>query len=157
MLAQAVQDLFPEAKLGIGPPIENGFYYDFDVAHPFGPDDLKKIEERMRAIVKQGQRFSRRVVSDEAARAELAGEPYKLELIGLKGGGARQLDPPPSEVSVEEAVEVGGAELTIYDNLDPRTGEVCWKDLCRGPHVPTTRRHPGVQADPQRRRVLAGQ
>ena len=112
----------------------------------------------MRAIVKQGQRFSRRVVSDQAARAELAGEPYKLELIGLKGGGgARQLDPPPSEVSVEEAVEVGGAELTIYDNLDPRTGEVCWKDLCRGPHVPTTRRHPGVQADPQRRRVLAGQ
>ncbi len=139
VLAQAVQDLFPEAKLGIGPPIENGFYYDFDVAHPFGPEDLKKIEGRMRAIVKQGQRFSRRVVSEQEARAELAGEPYKLELIGLKGGGARQLDPPPSEVSVEEAVEVGGAELTIYDNLDPRTGEVCWKDLCRGPHVPTTR------------------
>ena len=140
VLAQAVQDLFPEAKLGIGPPIENGFYYDFDVAHPFDPEDLKKIEQRMRAIVKQGQRFSRRVVSEQDARAELAGEPYKLELIGLKGGGGgRQLDPPPSEVSVEEAVEVGGAELTIYDNLDPRTGEVCWKDLCRGPHVPTTR------------------
>ena len=140
VLAQAVQDLFPEAKLGIGPPIENGFYYDFDVAQPFGPDDLKRIEARMRAIVKQGQRFSRRPVSDEQARAELAGEPYKLELIGLKGGGgAQQLDPPPSEVSVEEAVEVGGDGLTIYDNLDPRTGEVCWKDLCRGPHVPTTR------------------
>jgi threonyl-tRNA synthetase len=140
VLAQAVQDLFPGAKLGIGPPIENGFYYDFDVAHPFDPEDLKKIEQRMRAIVKQGQRFSRRVVSEQDARAELAGEPYKLELIGLKGGGGgRQLDPPPSEVSVEEAVEVGGAELTIYDNLDPRTGEVCWKDLCRGPHVPTTR------------------
>jgi threonyl-tRNA synthetase len=146
VLAQAVQDLFPEAKLGIGPPIENGFYYDFDVAQPFGPDDLKKIEGRMRAIVKQGQRFSRRAVSDEAARAELAGEPYKLELIGLKGGGgARPLDPPPSEVSVEEAVEVGGAELTIYDNLDPRTGEVCWKDLCRGPHVPTTRDIPAFK------------
>jgi threonyl-tRNA synthetase len=140
VLAQAVQDLFPGAKLGIGPPIENGFYYDFDVAHPFDPEDLKKLEQRMRAIVKQGQRFSRRVVSEQDARAELAGEPYKLELIGLKGGGGgRQLDPPPSEVSVEEAVEVGGAELTIYDNLDPRTGEVCWKDLCRGPHVPTTR------------------
>jgi threonyl-tRNA synthetase len=140
VLAQAVQDLFPQAKLGIGPPIENGFYYDFDVAHPFDPEDLKKIEQRMRAIVKQAQRFSRRVVSEQDARAELAGEPYKLELIGLKGGGGgRQLDPPPSEVSVEEAVEVGGAELTIYDNLDPRTGEVCWKDLCRGPHVPTTR------------------
>ena len=140
VLAQAVQDLFPEAKLGIGPPIENGFYYDFDVAQPFAPDDLKKIEARMRAIVKQGQRFSRRAVSDAEARAELAGEPYKLELIGLKGGGAvAQLDPPPSEVSVEEAVEVGGDGLTIYDNLDPRTGQVCWKDLCRGPHVPTTR------------------
>ena len=90
VLAQAVQDLFPEAKLGIGPPIENGFYYDFDVAQPFGPDDLKKIEQRMRAIVKQGQRFSRRAVSDDEARAELAGEPYKLELIGLKGGGGAQ-------------------------------------------------------------------
>ena len=87
VLAQAVQDLFPEAKLGIGPPVENGFYYDFGVAHPFGPEDLKKIEARMRAIVRQGQRFSRRAVGEEAARAELAGEPYKLELIGLKGGG----------------------------------------------------------------------
>jgi len=145
VLAQAVQDLFPEAKLGIGPPIENGFYYDFDVTHPFDPDDLKRIEGRMRAIVKQGQRFSRRVVSDQEARAELAGEPYKLELIGLKGGGASRLDPPPSEVSVEEAVEVGGAELTIYDNLDPRTGELCWKDLCRGPHVPTTRDIPAFK------------
>jgi threonyl-tRNA synthetase len=138
VLAQAVQDLFPGAKLGIGPPVENGFYYDFGVPHPFGPDDLKKIEQRMRAIVKQGQRFSRRAVSEEQARAELAGEPYKLELIGLKGGAVPPLDPPPSEVSVEEAAGVGGAGLTIYDNLDPRTGEVCWKDLCRGPHVPTT-------------------
>ena len=86
------------------------------------------------------------MVSDEEARAELAGEPYKLELIGLKGGGgARSLDPPPSEVSVEEAVEVGGAELTIYDNLDPATGELCWKDLCRGPHVPTTRDIPAFK------------
>ena len=140
VLAQAVQDLFPGAKLGIGPPVENGFYYDFDVAQPFGPEDLKKIEARMRAIVRQGQRFSRRAVSDEAARAELAGEPYKLELIGLKGGGGvAPLDPPPSEVSAEEAVEVGGEGLTIYDNLDPATGQVCWKDLCRGPHVPATR------------------
>ena len=88
VMAQAVQDLFPEAKLGIGPPIENGFYYDFDVPQPFSPDDLKAIEQRMRQIVKQGQRFSRRVVSDDEARAELAGEPYKLELIGLKGGAA---------------------------------------------------------------------
>src|SRR5437773_2622425 len=93
VLAQAVQDLFPGAKLGIGPPIENGFYYDFDVAHPFGPDDLKKIEARMRAIVRQGQRFSRRAVSDGQARAALAGEPYKLELIRRKGGGGR---PPPA-------------------------------------------------------------
>jgi threonyl-tRNA synthetase len=146
VLAQAVQDLFPQAKLGIGPPIENGFYYDFDVPQPFGPDDLKAIEQRMRAIVRQGQLFSRRAVSDQEARAELASEPYKLELIGLKGtGGARQLDPPPSEVSVEESVEVGGAELTIYDNLDAASGEVCWKDLCRGPHLPTTRHIPAFK------------
>jgi threonyl-tRNA synthetase len=146
VLAQAVQDLFHEAKLGIGPPVENGFYYDFDVAHPFGPDDLKKIEGRMRAIINQGQLFSRRAVSDEEARNELAGEPYKLELIGLKGGGgARQLDPPPSEVSVEELVEVGGDELTIYDNLDPSTGAVRWKDLCRGPHLPSTRHIPAFK------------
>ncbi|HEV8278237.1 MAG TPA: threonine--tRNA ligase [Streptosporangiaceae bacterium] len=146
VLAQAVQDLFPQAKLSIGPPIENGFYYDFDVPQPFGPDDLKAIEQRMRAIVKQGQLFSRRAVSDQEARAELAGEPYKLELIGLKGtGGGRQLDPPPSEVSVEESVEVGGAELTIYDNLDPASGDVCWKDLCRGPHLPTTRHIPAFK------------
>ena len=87
VMAQAVQDIHPDAKLGIGPPIENGFYYDFDVAEAFGPDDLKAIEQRMRQIVKQGQLFSRRVVTDEQAREELAGEPYKLELIGLKGGG----------------------------------------------------------------------
>jgi threonyl-tRNA synthetase len=134
VLAQAVQDLFPEAKLGIGPPVENGFYYDFDVLKPFGPDDLKAIEQRMRAIVKQGQLFSRRVVSDTEAREELAGEPYKLELIDLKSGA-----------SDEEAVEVGGAELTMYDNLDPATGAVCWKDLCRGPHLPTTRHIPAFK------------
>jgi len=127
VLAQAVQDLFPHAKLGIGPPVENGFYYDFDVPQPFGPDDLKAIEQRMRAIVRQRQRFSRREVSDAAARAELADEPYKLELIGLKGA-----------VHDEEAVEVGGPGLTIYDNLDPATGKRCWRDLCRGPHLPST-------------------
>jgi threonyl-tRNA synthetase len=128
VLAQAVQELHPDAKLGIGPPIENGFYYDFDTSEPFSPDDLKAIEQRMRKIVKQGQRFSRRVVSEDAARAELAAEPYKLELIGLKG-----------PAGAEEAVEVGGAELTIYDNTDPATGAVCWKDLCRGPHLASTR------------------
>jgi threonyl-tRNA synthetase len=140
VMAQAVQELFREAKLGIGPPVENGFYYDFDTAQPFSPEDLKAIEQRMRAIVKQGQRFSRRVVSDEDARAELAAEPYKLELIGLKGGRAAA-----AEVSSEESVEVGGAELTIYDNLDPATGEVRWKDLCRGPHLPTTRHIPAFK------------
>ncbi|MGE5132029.1 MAG: threonine--tRNA ligase [Gemmatimonadota bacterium] len=134
VMAQAVQELFPQAKLGIGPPVENGFYYDFDVPAPFGPDDLKAIEQRMRAIVKQGQRFSRRVVPDSGARAELAAEPYKLELIGLKGGA-----------DAEESVEVGGAELTIYDNLDAKTGELCWKDLCRGPHLPATRHIPAFK------------
>ena len=131
VMAQAVQQLFPQAKLGIGPPVENGFYYDFDVEVPFTPQDLKAIEGRMRQIVKQGQRFSRRVVTDEQARSELAAEPYKLELIGLKGH--------PSDAD-GESVEVGGTELTIYDNLDARTGALRWKDLCRGPHLPTTRR-----------------
>ncbi len=133
VLAQAVQQLFPDAKLGIGPPVENGFYYDFDVAEPFGPDDLKAIEQRMRQIVKQGQRFSRRVVSPDEARAELALEPYKLELIGLKGP------------SGEESVEVGGHELTMYDNLDRRTGQAVWTDLCRGPHLPATKDIPAFK------------
>ena len=137
VMAQAVQELFPQAKLGIGPPVENGFYYDFDVPSPFGPDDLKAIEARMRQIVKQGQLFSRRVVTDTEARSELAAEPYKLELIGLKGSAVSSDD--------EESVEVGGAELTIYDNLDPQSGALCWKDLCRGPHVPTTRQIPAFK------------
>jgi threonyl-tRNA synthetase len=160
VLAQAVQELFPDSKLGIGPPVENGFYYDFDVPVAFGPDDLKAIEQKMRQIVKQGQRFQRRVVTDAQAREELAGEPYKLELIGLKGSGpaaaaagaeraeadlAAAHNPSGVEVSEEEAVEVGGAELTIYDNVDARTGELCWKDLCRGPHVPTTRQIPAFK------------
>ncbi|WP_067134052.1 threonine--tRNA ligase [Microtetraspora malaysiensis] len=128
VMAQAVQEIFPEAKLGIGPPVENGFYYDFDVQEPFTPEDLKRVEKRMREIVKQGQTFQRRPVSDEDAREELAAEPYKLELIGLKGGAAD-----------EESVEVGAGQLTIYDNVDPKSGDLCWKDLCRGPHLPTTR------------------
>ena len=151
VMAQAVQQLFPEAKLGIGPPVENGFYYDFDAAEPFGPEDLKAIEGRMRQIVKQGQRFSRRPVSDDEARAELAGEPYKLELIGLKGGvygaetDAASAGAPSSAPTEEEAVEVGGTQLTMYDNLNPATGELCWKDLCRGPHLPTTRQIPAFK------------
>jgi len=160
VLAQAVQELYPEAKLGIGPPVENGFYYDFDVPAAFGPDDLKAIESKMRHIVKQGQRFQRRVVTDAQAREELAAEPYKLELISLKGSGpaaaarateaaaadlAAAHNPSAVEVSEEEAVEVGGAELTIYDNVDARSGERCWKDLCRGPHVPTTRHIPAFK------------
>jgi len=127
--AQALQAINPDAKLGIGPPIENGFYYDFQLAEPISVDDLKAIEKQMERIVKAGQRFVRRVVTEEEARAELADEPFKLELIGLKGGKADN----------GEDVEVGGAELTIYDNVDTKTGETVWKDLCRGPHVPTTR------------------
>ncbi len=129
-MAQAVQELFPEAKLGIGPPVKDGFYYDFDVEKPFTPDDLKLIEKKMQEIQKRGQRFSRRVVTDDAAREELADEPYKLELIGLKGSASHDDGAD---------VEVGAGELTIYDNLDAKTGELCWKDLCRGPHLPTTR------------------
>ena len=130
VLAQAVQDINPKAKLGIGPPVTDGFYYDFDVEEPFTPEDLKALSKQMERIVRAGQRFTRRVVSDDDARVELANEPYKLELIGLKGGATGDDN---------ENVEVGGAELTIYDNVDPATGETVWKDLCRGPHVPSTR------------------
>ncbi|MDI2098043.1 threonine--tRNA ligase [Ruicaihuangia caeni] len=131
VLAQAVQRINPEAKLGIGPPITDGFYYDFDVEVPFTPDDFKIIQKEMDRIIRQGQRFTRRVVTEDEARTELADEPYKLELIGLKGS---------ADADGENAsVEVGGAELTIYDNIDPKTGETLWKDLCRGPHLPNTR------------------
>ncbi|GLK18530.1 threonine--tRNA ligase [Herbiconiux flava] len=136
--AQAVQAINPEAKLGIGPPVTDGFYYDFDVAEPFTPDDLKAIEKGMERVVRAGQRFVRRVVTEDEARAELAGEPYKLELIGLKGGSDGSTG--DDELNGDnESVEVGGAELTIYDNVDPKTGETVWKDLCRGPHLPSTR------------------
>jgi threonyl-tRNA synthetase len=133
VLAQAVQELFPQAKLGIGPPITDGFYYDFDVPEPFTPEDLAALEKRMRQIVKEGQLFERRVYeSKDAARAELAGEPYKLELVDDKSG-----DPA--------VMEVGGDELTAYDNLNPRTRERVWGDLCRGPHIPTTKHIPAFK------------
>ncbi len=134
VLAQAVQQEFPDAKLGIGPPIKDGFYYDFRVDRPFTPEDLTKLESRMKKIVKGSQRFSRRVVELDDARKELAGEPFKLELIDDKSG----IDDP-------EVMEVGGNELTIYDNLDPRTGERVWADLCRGPHIPTTKHIPAFK------------
>ncbi len=143
VMAQAVQELFPDAKLGIGPPIENGFYYDFDVAEPFVPQDLEKIETRMRKIVKEGQRFSRRAVSDGEAVDELAEEPYKLELIGLKGG-LDKLDHRVEDAAEGANVEVGAGELTIYDN-HRRNGDLAWKDLCRGPHLPTTKRIPAFK------------
>jgi len=126
--AQAVQSLFVEAKLGIGPPITDGFYYDFQVPTPFTPEDYRAIDKAMGRIVKEKQRFVRRVVSDDQARAELAAEPYKLELIGLKGH---------SDSTEGASVEVGAGELTIYDNVR-RDGSVAWRDLCRGPHVPDT-------------------
>ena len=133
VLAQAVQELFPAAKLGIGPPITDGFYYDFDVPEAFTPEDLEKLEKRMKVIIKDGQLFSRRVYeSKDQARAELAGEPYKLELVDDKSG-----DP--------DVMEVGGEELTAYDNLNPRTRERIWGDLCRGPHAPTTKYIPAFK------------
>jgi threonyl-tRNA synthetase len=133
VLAQAVQDLFPQARLGIGPPITDGFYYDFDVAEPFTPEDLTALEKRMRQIVKDGQLFDRRVYeSKDQARQELAGEPYKLELVDDKSG-----DP--------DVMEVGGDELTAYDNLNPRSRERVWGDLCRGPHIPTTKHIPAFK------------
>ena len=130
VLAQAVQRINPQANLGIGPPITDGFYYDFGVEHPFTPEDIKAIDKEMQRIVREGQRFVRRVVTDEEARVELVDEPFKLELIGLKGGGAEKTE--------GASVEVGGGELTIYDNVD-RDGQTVWKDLCRGPHLPNTR------------------
>jgi threonyl-tRNA synthetase len=130
VLAQAVQNINPEAKLGIGPPIKDGFYYDFDVENPFTPEDLKALEKEMERIIRAGQRFVRRVTNDEDAKKELGKEPYKLELIGLKSGN--------SDVG-EASVEVGSGELTIYDNFDAKEGVVVWKDLCRGPHLPNTR------------------
>ncbi|MGS0688483.1 threonine--tRNA ligase [Nakamurella sp. GG22] len=133
VLAQAVQQAFPDAKLGIGPPIKDGFYYDFDVERPFTPQDLADLDKRMRKIIKSGQRFSRRVVDADQAKSELAAEPYKLELIDLKGS------PGGTDASAEESVEVGAGELTIYDNLHAHSGERVWSDLCRGPHLPTTR------------------
>jgi threonyl-tRNA synthetase len=138
VLAQAVQQVFPEARLGIGPPIENGFYYDFDVETPFVPEDLDKLETAMRKIIKEGQRFSRRVTTDADALTELKDEPYKVELIGLKGSGRS------GDAAEGAGVEVGEGELTIYDNIR-RDGEVAWSDLCRGPHLPTTKRIPAFK------------
>jgi threonyl-tRNA synthetase len=141
VLAQAVQDLFPQARLGIGPPITDGFYYDFDVPEPFTPEDLAALEKRMRQIVRDGQLFERRVYeSRDRARAELAGEPYKLELIDDKSGFTENM---------AEVMEVGPPgsddELTAYDNLNPRTRERVWSDLCRGPHIPTTKHIPAFK------------
>ena len=133
VLAQAVQRINPQANLGIGPPITDGFYYDFGVEHPFTPEDLKAIQKEMERIVREGQRFVRRVVTAEEARAELAGEPFKLELIELAGGPGAG-----AEAAEGASVEIGAGELTIYDNVN-RDGETAWKDLCRGPHLPSTR------------------
>ena len=133
VMAQAVQQTFAQTRLGIGPPITDGFYYDFDPAQPFTPEDLEKIESTMRKIVKEGQRFKRRVTNEADALKELAHEPYKCELIGIKGGG-----------NDETNVEVGGAELTIYDNLG-RDGQPVWSDLCRGPHLPSTKHIPAFK------------
>ncbi|MEY3101171.1 MAG: hypothetical protein RL435_317 [Actinomycetota bacterium] len=133
VLAQAVQGLFPDTRLGIGPPIKDGFYYDFDSTRPFTPDDLQALEKEMAKIIKANQRFRRRVVTEKEALTELAHEPFKCELIAIK-----------SDASDESSVEVGGGELTIYDNLN-REGEIAWKDLCRGPHLPTTKLIPAVK------------
>ncbi|CAB4554498.1 unannotated protein [freshwater metagenome] len=132
-MAQAVQQVFSQTRLGIGPPITDGFYYDFDPERPFNPEDLEKIESAMRKIVKDGQRFRRRVTNEADALKELAHEPYKCELIGIKSGAGE-----------EASVEVGGAELTIYDNLG-RDGQPVWSDLCRGPHLPSTKHIPAFK------------
>lgn len=134
VLAQAVQEVFPETKLGIGPPIRDGFYYDFDPKTPFTPSDLEKLESVMRKIIKSGQRFKRRITNKADALLELKHEPYKCELIGLKSANTED----------GSSVEVGGAELTIYDNLG-RDGQPVWSDLCRGPHLPSTKHIPAFK------------
>jgi threonyl-tRNA synthetase len=134
VLAQAVQEVFPETKLGIGPPIRDGFYYDFDPKEAFTPSDLEKLETAMRKIIKAGQRFKRRVTNEKEALVELKGEPYKCELIGLKSAALED----------ESSVEVGSGELTIYDNLG-RDGNPVWSDLCRGPHLPSTKHIPAFK------------
>ena len=133
VMAQAVQELYANTRLGIGPPIKDGFYYDFDPTNTFNPDDLVKIESAMRKIIKEGQRFRRRVISESDALKELAHEPYKCELIGIKGAAGD-----------EASVEVGGAELTMYENLG-RDGNPVWSDLCRGPHLPSTKHIPAFK------------
>ena len=146
VLAQAVQQAFPEAKLGIGPPVRDGFYYDFDVAAPFTPEDLRALEKRMKQIIKSAQRFSRRrAESIAAAKEELADEPYKLELVDLKSDHSSVDGGVDSTVDTSEVMEVGAGELTFYDNLDPRSGDLVWRDLCRGPHVPTTKYIPAFK------------
>ncbi|HET8926421.1 MAG TPA: threonine--tRNA ligase, partial [Microbacterium sp.] len=140
VLAQAVQRINPQANLGIGPPITDGFYYDFGVERPFTPEDLKAIQKEMERIVREGQRFVRRVVTPEEARAELAGEPFKLELVDLAGGPGSGAHAGLGVADKVEgaSVEIGAGELTVYDNVN-RDGETVWKDLCRGPHLPSTR------------------
>jgi threonyl-tRNA synthetase len=144
VMAQAVQALFPGTLLGIGPPVENGFYYDFLPPRPFTPDDLGAIEKKMTEIIKSSQRFSRRAISDDDARVELEDQKFKLELIGLKGAADQTGNHTPSELDAEEASQVGGGQLSMYDNLD-RDGALAWTDLCRGPHLPTTRRIPAFK------------
>ena len=136
VMAQAVQQVFSQTRLGNGPPIKDGFYYDFDPERPFNPDDLEKLESAMRKIIKDGQRFRRRVTNETDALKELAHEPYKCELIGIKAS--------PEDAADESSVEVGGSELTIYDNLG-RDGQPVWSDLCRGPHLPSTKHIPAFK------------
>jgi threonyl-tRNA synthetase len=144
VMAQAVQELYPNTLLGIGPPVANGFYYDFLPTRPFTPEDLGAIEKKMTEIIKASQRFSRRPISDDEARIELKDEKFKLELIGLKGGADETGNHTPTELAAEEASQVGGGVLTMYDNLN-RDGSLAWTDLCRGPHLPTTRRIPAFK------------
>ncbi|MER2138139.1 MAG: threonine--tRNA ligase, partial [Arthrobacter sp.] len=131
VMAQAVQQLRPDAKLGIGPYIKDGFYFDFDVAEPFTPEDLKTLEKMMQKIVNSNQKFVRRVVTEEEAREAMANEPYKLELLGKKDGA--------EEAGEGANIEVGAGEITIYDNVDRKSGDTVWCDLCRGPHLPNTK------------------
>ena len=122
IMAEAVIEMFPEAKYTIGPPIENGFYYDFDLPRPLTPEDLEKIEKRMRQIIAGHHKFVRQVVSSDEARQIFKDQPYKLELIGgLEQGGVDEYGNPLE----------GKPDISTYTS-DTFT------DLCRGPHVDNT-------------------
>ena len=149
VLAQAVQELFPGTRLGIGPPIENGFYYDFDPERPFTPEDLTALEKKMQRD--RPRRAELLPPRDQRRRRAGRARARAVQARADRPQGRRRGDTEGADV------EVGGAQLTMYDNLDARTGDRVWTDLCRGPHLPRTSTIPAFSLTRSARRLLAGQ